>query len=261
MVLMGLLLSGCLGQTLPIEPEEPKIEMPFLWIRGQPTTAMLSWPNFGECGDDDWSGCKEPDTPMTVQHVTCDGCDIIDDPTGKTSQEPIALVALATTDDKITVTVDMRFDATGARRQVVAIAMGDHEVALEAQCRLVDTATLANQGSWVPASLVHDCTTTRLPTETVLVFPSIRTYHGNELFPFCVGQFNLCRADAALSMTPAPTQWGFSDTLQNYGFSSAYFGALPPPGSAQTVSLSAHLLDGTTSSTSLAIPPLAPSGS
>ena len=101
------------------------MEMSDSWIKGEPNLVRLNWPNFYQCGMDDW-GCAKPTTPMTVLAVTCDGCTIVDDPTGRTSHAPVELIAIAEADDRISIDVVLRFDATGAKQSLSRSAVVDH---------------------------------------------------------------------------------------------------------------------------------------
>lgn len=137
---------------------------------------------------------------------------------------------------------------------------GDHEVALDAECTLVDTVAVTtrgpNDGRPIP---FRSCDATRLSSESVVLFPVIRTFNGGRRFPFCIYS-GACttwagrdrRPLSSLSIEPAPTGWGTSYTADFWG----EFAILPPLGSTQTVSLHAPLATGEVSTTSVAIPPL-----
>src|SRR5262249_46499422 len=149
---------------------------------------------------------------MTVMSLQCNGCVVLEDPTGSTVLNETDLVATATTDGPVTVTADLRFDATGEIRRVVASTTGDHEIALEATCRLLDPAVPTNFD--VPDSQLRDCTTTRRPDDRVVVFPLVRTYHDGLRLPF--GCYDVClthwsdkyRSQSSITITPPAIDWG-----------------------------------------------------
>lgn len=234
------------------------------WIQGRPTHVGFQWPNASICNFDDWF-CRWPEgLTTTVIAVTCHGCTVIDDPTGTTawSMTPRSITAVATTDGAIAVDITLRFDATGDERTVSAAAHGDHEVALEAECRLIDIAEL-HYGTTAPEQLTppsafRPCGATRLATEAVVVFPAIRTHHDWRYFPFCfpgwgceTGWSEPLRPLQQLSMTPPPAGWG------QVGYSSegklVYFAAYPGR-VAGPIGLSTPLLSGVIASASLVIP-------
>jgi hypothetical protein len=258
------LVAAC---SVPITPGEPSLTMNGPWTQGAPRTASLAWPNFYQCGDDDWTCApRSSDTTMTVLSLACQGCNVIDDPTGSSFVNGTDVRAIATTDGPITLDASIRFDPTGATRQLSATAMGDHEIALEATCGLVDSTALAqalkSEGGFVAAADVRDCASTRLATDTVVIAPAIRSYHGEFRFPFCSDHQSPCegpdwheqrRPRSSIQMTLAPTDWGGSN-----GFPAFYFAALPDPGATQSLTLSTALATGEIVTTSVAIPPLAP---
>jgi hypothetical protein len=185
---------------------------------------------------------------------------VLEDPTGSTQLNSTSLIATATTDGPVTVTADLRFDATGEIRRVVASTTGDHEVALEASCRLVDPAVPLDRD--VPDSQLRACDTTRRPDDRVVVFPLIRTDHGALRLPF--GCYDLCstrwgdrfRSQSSIAMTPPPVDWHWSSAIHADGYSEGSFAILPALGSTPTVSLSAPLAGGEVSTVSIAIPPI-----
>jgi hypothetical protein len=256
-LLMGVMVSGCVTDAMADYP--PGVLTVFSesqeWIQGEPINAWLDFDY--HCPPDDFQ-C--PRTPMTVLHVACDGCEILEDPTGNAPAIRPRIRAVATVDGPITLEATVRKEATGEVRQMSATMTGDHEVALDAECTSIDTRTVMNRapndGTPLP---FRSCETTRLPSESVVLFPVIRTFRGGRRFPFCI-HGGACttwagrklRPLASLSIQPAPTGWGTSYTAEFAG----EFAILPPLGSTQTVSLNARLATGEVSTTSVAVPPL-----
>lgn len=254
---------ACLARELPVDPGNASVTMQGPWIQGEPSLAGLAWPNKELCDEEDWSCTGGSRLTMTVMSVQCSGCDLLDDPTGRTVLNDTSLVATATTDGPVVVTADLRFDATGEIRRVVASAPGDHEVALEATCRLLDPAVPTSFD--VPGSQLRDCTTTRRPDDRVVVFPLMRTYHGALRLAF--GCYDLCstRWDSkfrtSVDITPPAVDWGRSSAVHADGYSDGSFAILPALGSTSTVTLSAPLASGELSTVSVAIPPIQGSAS
>lgn len=260
---LALLVSvapACLATELPVDPGNASVTLTGPWIQGEPSLAGLEWPNKELCNEDDWSCTGGSRLTMTVMSVQCNGCDLLDDPTGRTALNHTSLIATATTDGPITVTADLRFDATGEIRRVVASTPGDHEVALEASCRLLDPAVPLDHV--VQDAQLRDCTTTRRPDDRVVVFPLVRTYRGALRLPF--GCHDLCsspwfdkfRSQSSIAITPPAVDWGLSSAVRADGYSDSWFAILPPLGEAATVSLSAPLAGGDISTVSVAIPPI-----
>jgi len=260
LALMVSFAPACIVKQLPVDPDHASVTLEGPWIQGQPGLVFLDWPNKELCDEEDWSCTGGSRLTMTVMSVQCNGCDILDDPTGRTTLNENRLIATATTDGPITVAADLRFDATGEIRRVVASTTGDHEVALEAPCRLLDPAVPIT--FVVPDSQLRDCTTTRRPDDRVVVFPGIRTYHGTLELPFDC--YDLCstrwsdkfRSKTSIVITPPPVDWGWSTALHADRYSEGLFAVLPPLGSTSTVSLSAPLASGDISTVSVAIPPV-----
>jgi hypothetical protein len=255
---LPLLVAACLDDPpLPASPGTPFLWMASAWMKGGQNTVTLGWPNGYRCGVDAW-GCREPKTTMTVLAVACNGCTFVDDPTGKTSDELVDLIAVAEADDQISIDVKLRFDATGAIQSLSRSAVVDHEVALETQCRLIRTGALAPGSTvrFIDRSEFRDCEATRRADDTVVLFPAIRTSRGETLFPFCADPCEwpsdeFLRPRSTISMTTAPKGWGLSDAV-----TTVHFAVMPELGATQSVSLSALLLSGEVSTTSVAIPPL-----
>jgi hypothetical protein len=257
------LASACLAaacpacRTVPLSPGEPAVRLSSQWIQGEATDVVFTWPNATECEGDDW-GCAPPVPPLTILHVACQGCNIVGDPTGTSTPNWAVVKAVATADGPIGINATLRFDATGDQRVVSASAAGDHEVAVEAECKLIDSDALtpSKLAHAVPVELFHTCGATRLASETAVVFPVIRTFHSGTRFPFCTGGFPCTtyygtelRPLTSISIAPLPTIWAYTsaDAL-------SMFAVLPPVIPDQMVSVSAPLADGTISKLSVAIP-------
>jgi hypothetical protein len=254
-LLIGVLVAGCMRQGID-KPGEPNIFLASSWIQGEPTEATVHW-DYPCKGTGDW-GC--PSSTITVMRVTCSGCSVLDDSVGKASYNGVVIRAVATTDGPITLDVTVRFDDTDEMRQVSGSTTGDHEVALEAECRVIDTTTLNQHYPMhsVPNEQFRACEATRLASDTAVLFPVIRTFHGNVRFPFCLGSYPCAGSNgepwrllSSLSLTPAPVDWGTSDW-----FDLEVFALLPPLGTDQRMSLRTPLVDGTISTVSVAIPPV-----
>jgi len=260
LAVMVAVAPGCLASELPADPGEASVTLNGPWIQGEPSRGVLEWPNKELCSDDDWSCAGGARLTMTVLSVQCSGCDLLDDPSGTTVLNSTPLIATATTDGQITVPADLRFDATGEVRHVVASTTGDHEVALEAPCWLLDPAVPISFD--VPDWELRDCTTTRRPDDRVVVFPIIRTFRGALRLPFgcndlCSGPwFDKFRSQSSIVITPPAADWGRSSAVHADGYADGSFAILPALGSTSTVSLSAPLASGEISTVSVAIPPV-----
>lgn len=224
------------------------------WIPGEPSSAIASWAYACE-GTGDW-GC--PSSSFTLLDATCDGCTVIG-PVGVLAWRAVAFQATATTDGPITLAATVRFDPTGEVKTVTASTVGDHEIGLEGRCRLIDTATLTQPDLTYPAfpeELFRSCDTPRLASDTVVIFPALRTFRGDSRFPFCMtsalcGGFQgpYIRPPSGFSMTPAPTGWGMAAQIE-----PAAFAILPAMPAGGTVSLSAQLSPSGTATASVEIP-------
>lgn len=191
---------------------------------GEPTHGFMRWLNEYECGRDDWTCRTPPGLTKTVLGLTCHGCDVVVDPTGTTTTtlNDTEFTVVATTDGPITIDARMRFDATGKETTVTASATGDHEVALEARCGLVDSQVLAAAAKDPTPSFhfesdqIQACGSTRTSSQTVLIFPQIRTFQGNLRFPFCLSSGSSCSGPSGEPLRPrneiafpmAPALWG-----------------------------------------------------
>ena len=255
-LLMGVIVSGCMsGNAADYPPPGIAVITEGEWIQGEPIDLWLYFDYHCAPGD-----FQCPHTPMTVLRLACDGCEFLQDPIGNPATLQPHIRAVATVDGPIKLEITVRNEDTGEVGQASRSLTGDHEVALDAECALIDTGTVTkrepNDGSPLP---FRSCEATRLPSESMVLFPVIRTFNGRDRFPFCT-HGNACwtpsgrklRPLSSLSIEPAPTGWGRSYTS---GFSGE-FAILPALGSAQTVTLSAPLATGEVVTTSVAIPPL-----
>lgn len=238
------------------QPREPRLFMTpeRSWVVGEPGRVMASW-TYACDGTGGW-GC--PPSAITVLDVGCQGCEILEDPRGISGPGRVQFTAAAMTDEAITITAMLRFDPTGDVAQVSNTTVGDHEIGVEGRCRLIDSATLAqrNLEHTVPGELFRSCESGRLATDTVVVFPAMRTFHGDTRLPICVtstlcGGFDgeLLRPPSALTISPAPTGWGSSDEI-----APNEFAILPAMPSGGTVELTAQLSPAGTATASVEIP-------
>jgi hypothetical protein len=255
-----LLVPGCTFGHEEGIPGNPEL---FLtperaWIVGEHNHAWAYWKYGCEEPGDDW-GC--PTSTATLVDVTCDGCSVIGDPRGMSGRGGVAFEAVATTDQAIKIWAKLRFDPTGDVATVSSFdLMGDREIAIEATCKAIDTAALAQRDLRypVPPELFHDCDAKRAASDTLVVFPALRTLHGNARFPLCVTS-TLCggfdgdhlRPAETLSITPAPLNWARSEQIE-----PAEFAILPAMPAGGTVSLSVKLAPSGTATASVDIPPL-----
>jgi hypothetical protein len=261
-------LCACFGHEVPVAPGAAELFVYGPWIQGASSEIHVEWSNFYQCSDEDWTGCRmPPSATMSIVSLHCGGCALLEDPTGAHYVSETNLRATATTDGPVEIEATLRFDATGEERTLRASASGDHEVALQATCHLVDTQTFAEAlktGDGFVTGL-RDCESTRMPSETVVIAPVIATFHSRLLFPFCRDGWDPCegysyheqqRPRSTLTMSVAPAAWGASPALPGF-----YFAALPPLDGAPTITLSTPLATGEISTTSVAIPPLGTKGS
>jgi hypothetical protein len=253
--LTASLAVGC--RTLPLAPGEPGARLSPTWIQGEPTQIVFTWPNATQCDDE---ACIPPVPPLTIVQIACHGCDVIGDPTGTTTPNWSVVTAVATTDGPITIDATLRFDATGDQRLVTVSTTGDHEVAVEAECKLIDASelTASKLRTEFPVALFRACGATRRSSETAVVFPVIRTAGGAARFPFCIGNRpcttyygSSLRPIAGLSIAPEPTSWA-STTASDHN----EFAVLPADVPGPTVSVSTPLAGGAVSTASVAIPTL-----
>lgn len=224
MAVVGLVLgSGCsFDAQEPNTPGEPELYLDDVldsqfWVQGEMNDILAAWTN--TCADvGDWF-C--PYSSMTVEDIHCTGCTVTHDPVEIFSPDRVAFGGIATTDGAIAITAQLRFDQTGATSVVSLMATGDHEIALEATCKLIDGAALQSHLSFtVPAELFRDCDTPRGTGDVAVVFPALRTFHGKARFPFasCANSPQCARPNgdpvrlrSSLSFSLAPTGWGYSD--------------------------------------------------
>ena len=243
-------LAACVTE----EPGEASIVMPDVMVRGEQNTVTVAWTTnvtSGGCpgvSETDWAPpCENPSSTITVLSTACTGCTIQDDPTGTSFEGQFDATVVATTDGPITFSTTVRFDATGDTKTLTMDSMGDHELGLVALCKLIDTDVLAGyQGSSFgpDASTFVDCGTTRLASQTLVIFPYIPTLRGDIRFPFCPADA-LCQGNgyqdgrllSQLTFSTPPDHWeigGDPSDPQANGVS------LPPIG-AETFAVMSHL--------------------
>jgi hypothetical protein len=263
-----VLTSGCLSfHSPPVQAGSPAIVLNPLWIQGEPTTLQLRWPNYYQCGHDDW-GCKpDSSTTMTVLSATCHGCRFVEDPTGASDLDGVLAFAVATTDGPISVDARLRFDATGETSTVSSSTIGDHEVALEGRCGLVDLGTIEQglyQGSLEldDETRIRACAAPRWPSEIAVVFYGIQTAEHGVRFPFCTHTDGApCGRRVfsdpawgipyrAIEFSPSPAHLGVA---ANQG-SPTYFATFPDP-EVRSVTLRAPLASGELATAVIAISP------
>jgi hypothetical protein len=235
--------TGCVAFREPNTPGYSMLffESQFYWVQGESNDAIAIWGN--SCaGTGDWF-C--PSSTMTVEDVSCTGCAVTHDPIHVTAQDRVVFGGVATTDDTITMVAQLRFNPTGEIAQVSESVTGDHEVALEATCKLIDNVVLQQHiAGAVPAAMFRDCDTPRAPHDVAVVFPVLRTFHGMARFPFCADNPGCVlrngdplRLRSALAIEPAPTGWGRSDQI-----APAQFAIVPDMAADTDVQLSTPLM-------------------
>jgi hypothetical protein len=271
LVMAGVLASACGGledRTIPVSPGLAEVFIPNSLFLGEPTHGHMRWPNASSCNFDDWFCRTPPGLTMTVLGLTCHGCNILVDPTGITTLGITDFTVVATTDGPISVEAWMRFDATGKETRVSAFGTGDHEVALEARCGLIDSHVLASAAAagspYFEGDQIRACGSTRTSSEVIVIFLQIRTFHGMLRFPFCSNP-DYCsgawgeplRPRDEIAFPRAPELWGSCTEFAGSGPRGSYsFAAFPSVGSIETMDVSAPRLDGGTFSASVAIPAL-----
>lgn len=256
-----VLVAGCLG-PFGASPGEPDVFMPATLVQGAPSAVSAHWGY--DCERNEQWPC--PSSTKTVMDVACSGCQVLEPATGFTGYSVPVMQAVATTDGPIKLSVTLRFDDTGEIRTVSRTATGDHEVALEATCGIIDTSVFGHLQPYemIATYSLSPCGATREASETVMLIPTIRTLRGNVWFPFCLerpcgGQYGEpFRPLASLAIEPAPVAWW---KTEQYYFRTDQFGAfalaqLPADLLDTRVSLSAALIDGTIATTSVAVPPV-----
>lgn len=243
LVMAGCSLDGFVGGDRMDLPDNARLFFgdQHSWIEGEPNAVSVYWVYTCD-GTGDW-GC--PSSTITVLDIHCDGCTIPHDPTGMSEYRGPSFDAIATSDGPITMTATLQFDDTGETADAVSTVQGDREVGLEVTCQLIDSATLAKLDLqfYVDLTLFRPCDGPRLTTDTVVVFPTLRTFHGDTRFPFCPDEFPCTslqgaplRRLSALSFSAPVAAWGRNAD----GIPFAILPELPPD--AQTISLSAPLL-------------------
>jgi hypothetical protein len=248
-------MAGCLSSRMD-EPGHAQLgpEPERSWIIGEENRVWAYWA-YACDGTGDW-GC--PSSTATLLDVTCEGCIVSGDPRGMSGHGRVGFEATATTDGEITIVAKLRFDPTGDTTTVSTMVSGDHEVAVDGACALIDTTTLSqrNLSERVPQELFRSCDTPRLASDTAVIFPGVLTFRGDARFPFCptttvCGGFDgdHIRPMSTFVITPAPVGWARTDQIE-----PSEFGILPPMPSGNTVSLTVQLAPTGTATASVEIP-------
>lgn len=250
------LATGCAGlQEDQNTPGFPGLffESQSYWVQGESNQVIAEWSN--SCaGTGDWF-C--PSSTMTVEDVHCAGCTVAHDPIHVTAQDDVVFAGIATTDQTITMVAQLRFNPTGATAQVSESVTGDHEIALEATCKLIDSAVLQQYlAGAVPAGMFRDCDTPRGADDVAVVFPALRTYHGKARFPFCADgpecmapSGDPVRLRSSLAIVPAPSGWGRSDQID-----PADFAIMPDTAAGTDATLSTPLMPAGVGTATVRIP-------
>ena len=224
------------------------------WVQGEESAVRVAWHDAHECPLTDW-GCEQQASTTTLLGAECTGCQILPRTTTAilASGDEHVVRVLPTSEQQIEIAVTLRFDATGELEEVKVAAQGDREVALEGACRLIDTAALhgATQGQEreVLASLFRSCETPRLASDSVVVFPMIRSARGHALFPFLRATPGERRLRDQLMFSTSGILWARSEALPTRAFAE-----LPSSFSAPPLTITAPLADGATATATLAIP-------
>jgi hypothetical protein len=248
-------MSNCLALVLTltactsIPPEDPEIVVnalspPGVWFEGERQQLVVRWPAGTVCTNNGWS-CDHGDAPeFRITEVTCDGCRALDVPVGKSFWNASGFDFEAMTTDAITVQVTV--ESGGDRRRLTATGVGDRELEVRARCFTIFTSLLGNNEI---GDYLHPCGASHRPQETVLVNVAIHTLRGTDRFPFCPDDARCSpdwpRKTSTISIDPPPSDWQFDMPV------------FTDPAGA-TVAISAPLDTGAISTTSVAVPPLAP---
>ena len=253
----------------PAATDAPSITAGPTWFVGEANTVTIEWLPASMCaGDNGWNCSPPPTQVLRVDSVACDGCTIVDDPTGGTSGGLASIGAIATRDDNVRVRAHVTYVPTGESATVSTPIVVDHEVALAAQCQLIDTQLLTtfvadtqaidgpdpDAPGYVP---FRACGATRRSTETVVVFPQIATSRGDTIFPFApddaaeLGSDPNTRHLSALAFSTPPSSWWYAD-----GRATADFAVFPRLAGVDHIDLRTRLSTGAMSATSVAIPTL-----
>jgi hypothetical protein len=243
-VALAVLLAACTS----IPPPDPEIVVDSLslhgvWFEGERQHLIVRWPAGERCSNNGWS-CEHGDEPaFQITAVTCDGCRTFDVPYGVTFLNASGFDFEAMTTDAITVQVTI--EAGGDQRRLSVTGVGDRELEVRARCETVLTSRLDD--SVISDAVLHPCGATRGPNESVLVDVAIHTLRGTDRFPFCPDNArcspNWPRKTSMISIDPAPDRWRFDVPVFT-----------DPMGA--TVAISAPLVTGETSMTSVVVPPL-----
>lgn len=251
---MATAAVGCIEEREAL-PGEPWAWVVGGWVQGDWSEVELHWGTSNECHFEDWS-CEEEPATFTLLKVECEGCDVVDIPGGKKARirEPLIVAVMPTTDEEVVVRATLRFDETGDQRTVEVRQLGDHEVGIEAQCRMIDARDL---GRWRPEILhsvqshqLRPCGETRTEFERALIFPAIRTFRGRVIFPF--------EARYPVPGDRTLADWSFSSGEARWGLGTdpfaPYFTEVSPSFTGTSVTVSGRMADGTTATAEILLP-------
>lgn len=253
MAMAIMTMTACWVEELEPVPGGLRQEVRGNWVQGEESEVFVGWNNANDCGAS-WS-CKPTVATVTLLDVQCSGCNVqprTESATVEAGQD-LRIGVVPTTDLVIQLNATLRFDATGDIQTVIVWQQGDHEVEVSGHCRLIDTAALhaRTQGGEpsVPAEYFRACTTPRLLTDSVAVFPVIRTYRGSELFPFNMGH----RTREQMTFSASSALWSSSHALPTGSVVE-----LPRDFAAAKLIMTSPLADGRTATGSIDIPAVAP---
>ena len=227
--------------------------------------------NTATCDQTNWS-CEPDDQPvMQLDAATCDGCQILD-PIGGVSYFGAIDVNVTAANDDATITATVTDLPSNTTATVSGAISTDHEVGLQAQCRLVDRAsyqqalqTQIESGFGLPPQLyvewLQPCGATRSPDQVVLVFPQVTTYRGATTFPFAASSSDPNDRDlSTLALDVTPQAWGWVQAAldsSDFGdLASSDFAAYPQLGDVGRIGIATRLSTGIAATTSVAIPRL-----
>ena len=203
------------------------------WVQGHPLNLT-----FGSCAST---------RTMVVTSVTCENCAVSEELTGQAFVGSGSVHATATNDDTATLIVAARYSDDGTTTSFTFSGQGDHEVALQAECKLIDASELNAvdiNGNPIDPNF-RDCGSTRSANDVVTVLPKVVTFHGASL-PF----FALFSNYPGLAVPEASLNgagWSETSTLITYVTFSTV-------GAATSITLS-ETLDSGPSSVVIPIPP------
>ena len=232
------------------------------WWKNEPQGLSVKWVSgLGTCSD--VASCDpQKQLSLRVDAVRCRGCTVVDDPSGGESYDGIDFHVIPT-DDWATVEVDVTDLASGAKATASQTAEVDHEVGFDLRCRVVDRQAVLNSVAshtqidlWSGQHSFKDCGTSRTSGQAVAIFPEVVTYLGDTVFPFksdttTYDSDTHARFLSTLQTSTAPDGWDEAGNLETFNF--AYYLHAEH---VDHVEMTTQLADGTTVSSSVAIPPV-----